>query len=155
SSHSGGDTMKQTRFSAFAVALLAACSLDGQGLQNAITGLVEDSTGAAIAGATVTVTNVATGVSAPVRTDVAGRYTVPGLVVGEYSVKGEAAGMQSVIHSGVVVQADRAQRVDFTLAVGRLAETVQVQSSASDIIVRTEDASTGLVVSAQQVNNLP
>lgn len=147
--------MKWTRFLAIPLALLLISGLESQGLQNTITGLVQDSSGAVIANAIVTVTNVATNVATAVHTDVAGRYTVPGLVVGEYTVKAEAPGMQTVIRRGVVVQADRAQRVDLTLTVGSLAESVEVKSSASDVIVRTEDASTGMVVSAQQVNNLP
>ena len=147
--------MKWIHFLAIPLALLAVAALEGQGLQNTITGLVQDSSGAAIPNATVTVTNVATNVSTPVQTDVAGRYTVPGLVVGEYAVKAAATGMQSVIHRSVVVQADRAQKVDFTLTVGQMTESVEVKSSASDVILRTEDASTGMVVSAEQVNNLP
>ena len=95
---------KWIRFLAIPLAMLVIPVLQGQGLQNAITGLVQDLSGAAIVNATVTVTNVATNVSKPVQTDASGRYTVPGLVVGEYAVKAEAPGMQSVIHRGVVVQ---------------------------------------------------
>ncbi len=147
--------MRWQRFFVIPLAVLAMTGLEGQGLQNTITGLVQDSSGAVIANATVTVTNIATNVSNSVQTDVAGRYTVPGLVVGEYTVKAEAAGMQPVIRSGVVVQADRTQKVDFTLSVGQMTESVEVKSSASDVIMRTEDASTGIVISSVQVNNLP
>ena len=76
-------------------------------------------------------------------------------MVGEYTVKAEAPGMQPVVRRGVVVQADQTQKVDFTLSVGTMAESVEVKASGSDVIVRTEDASTGMVVSSEQVNNLP
>lgn len=135
--------------------ILLTSPLWGQGLQNAITGEVRDASGAIVANATVTVTNIATNVSTSVRTDEAGRYTVPGLVVGEYVVKAEAPGMQATVHRGVVVQANRTVRVDAVLTVGQVSESVEVRASASDIIMRTEDAATGLVVSQQQVENLP
>lgn len=132
----------------------ASCVL-AQGLQNLITGEVRDESRAVVVNATVTVTGVATNVSTVVRTDNSGGYTVLGLVVGEYVVKAEAAGMQVVINRGVVVQANKATRLDFTLPVGQISQSVDVKSSASEVIVRTEDAATGLVISQQQVDNLP
>src|SRR5258708_3141279 len=100
--------MKWTRFFTIPVAMLVILGLNGQGLQNVITGLVQDASGAVIADAIVTVTNFATNVSTVVHTDDAGRYNAPGLVVGEYTVKAEASGMQVVIRRGVVVQANLA-----------------------------------------------
>ncbi len=147
--------MKRALFAVVALFAAGILPMRGQGLQNTITGEVRDSTGAVVVNANITATNVATNVVTPVRTDETGGYTVLGLVVGEYTVKAEAPGMQAVVRSGVVVQANRAVRVDFMLPVGQVSESVDVKSSASDVIVRTEDAATGLVVSQQQVDNLP
>ena len=151
-----------TRFGTFGdalilvlVVLVLSPALRAQGLQNAITGEVRDASGAIVANAAVTVTNIATNVAASVRTDDAGRYMVSALVVGEYVVRCEAPGMQASIHRGVVVQADRVVRVDITLTIGQVSESVEVRASASDVIMRTEDTATGLVVSQQQVQNLP
>jgi hypothetical protein len=147
--------MKRTLFALIVLFVTgASCGL-AQGLQNSITGEVRDVSGGVVVKAAVTATNVATNVSTTVRTDDSGGYTVLGLVVGEYSVKAEAPGMQVVTRRGVIVQANKNTRADFTLAVGQVSQSVDVTSSASDVIVRTEDAATGLVISQQQVDNLP
>jgi Carboxypeptidase regulatory-like domain len=147
--------MKRALFAIVALFATGVLCVWSQGLQNSITGEVRDTTGAVVVNASVTVTNVATNVSSTVATNGTGAYTVLGLVVGEYAVKAEAPGMQPVIHRNVVVQANQTVRVDFALSPGQVSESVTVNSSASDVLQRTEDAATGLVVSQKQVDNLP
>ena len=147
--------MKCALLLVIALFIASTANLKAQGLQNAITGQVTDTSGAALPNTTVTVTNIKTNVSTVIHTDDTGRYTAPALVVGEYSARAEAPGMQASLHRGIIVQADRAVRVDFTLNVGQISESVEVKSNASDVILRTEDTATGLVISQQQVNNLP
>ena len=147
--------MKRALFAVFALFATGVFCVWSQGLQNSITGEVRDPSGAVVVNASVTAKNVATNVSTPVHTNEVGGYTVLGLVVGEYNVTAEAPGMQAVVRRGVIVQANRAVRVDFALPVGQVSQSVDVTSSASDVIIRTEDSATGLVISQQQVDNLP
>src|SRR5260370_42017747 len=69
-----------------------------------ITGVVTDSSGGLVVGATVTVTNPETGVTRTATTNTAGNYTFPSLLPGVYSVKSEMQGFQAEIRSGVEVQ---------------------------------------------------
>lgn len=137
--------------------LLAICGslAFSQGLQNAIQGEVTDSTGAAVAGAGVTVTNNATGVVRSVSTDSAGQYSAPSLVIGEYTVRVAQPGMKAAVRTNIVVQADKAARVDFQLEIGDMSQSVEVKADISDVLLRTEDAATGIVVSQLQAENLP
>src|SRR5579864_5046861 len=68
---------------------------------SAIIGNVTDSTGAAVAGATVTVRNVETGVSRTIVTDDAGDYRVLSLPVGQYEVRVEKTGFKAVVRTGI------------------------------------------------------
>src|SRR3954454_20513678 len=99
-----------------------------QSLQNAIQCKVTDSTGAAIAGATVSVTNTATGVVRTVTTDAAGQYSAPSLVIGNYSVRATSPGMKPIVRTNIVVQANKAVRVDFRLEIGDIAQSVEVKA---------------------------
>lgn len=132
-----------------------ACLVWSQGLQTAIIGTVHDESGAVVPEVAVTVANVATNVSRTVQTDSAGNYAVPSLVIGDYIVKAEKAGFKTLVTKGVVVQADKTVRVDFALSVGTVSESVEVRADATAILLRTEDATTGLVVSQLQVDYLP
>ena len=117
--------MKLLRFCFLLSVFVSAVS---QGLQNAIQGEVTDSTGAAHFGRHVAVTNTATAVVRTVTTDTAGQYSAPSLVIGEYSVRATASGMKPVLQTDIVVQADKALRVDFRLEVGDVAQSVEVKA---------------------------
>lgn len=135
--------------------LASAYLVWSQGLQTAIIGTVHDESGAVVPGATVTVTNVTTNVSRTVETNNEGDYTVPSLVIGDYVVKAAKAGFKTLVTKSVVVQTDKTVRVDFALLVGAVSESVEVKGDASAILLRTEDAATGLVISQTQVAFLP
>src|SRR5690606_36442460 len=120
-----------------------------------IVGLVRDSSGAVIPGVSVTVTNRETGVARTVVTDAAGNYVVTSLVAGTYDVSAELSGFATAVRQNVPVQTDVSVRVDFTLQVGGLGETVEVQAPVDLRILRTEDASLGAVMTESQVQGLP
>ena len=106
-------------------------------------------------GVTITVTNRATGVARTAVTDAEGNFSVTSLVAGGYDVQAELAGFKTAVRQNVPVQTDTRVRVDFTLEVGDVGETVQVQAAADTRIMRTEDASLGAVMSESQVQGLP
>lgn len=126
-----------------------------QGLQTSIVGLVRDSTGAVLPGVTVTVTNVATGVARVVVTDDAGNYTVTSLVAGEHAVTAELSGFKTVRRDKVPVQSGTSTRVDFSLDVGDIGETIEVQAPLNTRVMRTEDTSLGAVLGEAEVQGLP
>jgi hypothetical protein len=126
-----------------------------QGLQNAVVGDVKDTSGGALPGVTVTVTNVGTGVERTTTTDAVGGYNVPSLVAGRYSVRAELGGFKTEVRNGVAVRTDAPTRVDFTLGVGQQSEVVEVTAEAAAKILRTEDASLGAVIGEEQIDALP
>lgn len=126
-----------------------------QALQNSIVGEVRDNSNAVVPDAAVTVTHQATNVSRRVTTDATGHYTIPSLVVGEYTVRLEHPGFKTEVRRGVVVQADQSLRVDFALSVGEITESIEVRADTTAPLIRTESAAMGLVVSQTQVRGLP
>ena len=118
-----------------------------------IGGVITDATGAAIAGATVTVTNVETGAIRALITDAAGRYDASLLAVGKYDVAVEQAGFRKESRSGITLVLGQRASVDFKLSVGEIQQTLQVEDTALQLGVTTAEFS-GLV-GEQQVKNLP
>lgn len=137
------------------VLVLGASSAAAQGLQTTIVGLVRDASGGLMPGVTVTVTNRATGVVRSTVTDEAGNYSVTSLVAGGYDVFAELTGFKRALREDVPVQNDTSTRVDFTLEIGEIGETIQVQGTVDTRIMRTDDASLGAVMTESQVQGLP
>jgi Carboxypeptidase regulatory-like domain len=79
--------------------LLFSLSLSSQVNTGTISGIVQDSSGAVIAGGTVTIRNVDTGIARTVTSDEGGRYIVPILPVGNYAVQGQQSGFQTEIRT--------------------------------------------------------
>ncbi len=126
-----------TVLSLFALAGL----LFGQGQDRGIiTGLVTDKTGSAIAQATVTITDEATGDKLVVDTSSAGNYTSPPLILDKYKVQVEKAGFKTFIATGVTVNTATV-RLDAALDVGQVSETVEVQASALEVNVSNAEVS--------------
>ena len=105
--------------------LLALCATASaaQEFRGTVTGRVTDSSGLVVPGATVTVTNTATGVAATATTNEAGSFTVPYLTPGSYTVAFELTGFYKVVRSVELRVGDRLE-VDATLQPGAVTETV-------------------------------
>ena len=106
-----------------------------------IGGVVRDSQGAAVPGATVIVTNEATGVAVTQVTNNAGAYTTNPLVLGPYSVKVSLGGFKTALSSGIVLGAADVVRHDVTLEVGEVTETVEVLAGEQGLSVTRPDVS--------------
>jgi hypothetical protein len=117
-----------------------------------LTGEVKDSSGAALAGAAVAVTNTATNVATRVRTTGDGNYLAPNLAPGQYLVEAEATGFQKFAQA-VILEVGQRARLDITLGVGGLAETVDVEAPIR--LLNTEQAAVGTVIDQNAVANLP
>ena len=86
---------------------------------SAIVGQVSDASGAAVPGATVTVTNKETGLKRSATTDDSGRFNFPQLKPGTYSVKVEAEGFEPQQNDAVFSGLGQKQTVDFTLKIAQ------------------------------------
>lgn len=118
-----------------------------------IVGTVTDSSGAAIANATVQVKNSGTGVTQNAITDAAGRYRAPDLIIGTYEVQASNPGFQTVVHRGITLAVGAEPVVDFSLPVGQAQQTVTVEGEASQ--VETQSTAVGSVVETKQIVDLP
>jgi hypothetical protein len=118
-----------------------------------VVGTVSDPSGAAIAGATVTLTNEATGVSRTVSTNGDGAYQFSAIIPGTYSVKAEASNFEAAIRTHLEIDVQSRPAADFTLKVGSSSETVEVSSATP--VLQTETADMGGVVQSEQINDLP
>ena len=118
-----------------------------------IQGTVSDSSGAIIAGASVTVTNTQTGGVTPITANTQGRYVAPDLLVGTYDVQAKMTGFQTQIHTGVVITVGQNVIVDFSLPVGQVSETVTVEGATTQ--VETTSAEISAQIGEQQVQQLP
>jgi hypothetical protein len=132
---------------------LAPSSLLSQGNEGRITGTITDQTGGAIAESTVTVTDVARGVTRTLTTDDSGEYNAPNLLPGEYSVRAEAKGFKSVTRENIVIEVGKELRVDLTLQPGDVSQTITISESVP--LVETTNATLGGTLSNQTINDLP
>src|ERR1700686_5038532 len=97
---------------------------------SAIVGEVSDVSGAAVPGATVTVTNKETGLMRSATTDESGRFNFPQLKPGAYSVRVEAEGFESQQNDAVSSALGQKQTVDFRLKIAQSNQTVEVSTEA-------------------------
>lgn len=124
----------------------------GQGLAR-ISGTVTDPTGAAVPGATVVATRLATGEKNTVTSNGEGGYVFPSLAPAEYSVEVTANGFAGSLQKSVVLQADQAVTVNVTLNVGSSAQTVNVDAAPPQVDTTTGTLSQ--VIDERRVNDLP
>jgi hypothetical protein len=118
-----------------------------------LSGTITDQSGAAISGATVTATDVETGVPRSVPSDQTGRYQIFALPVGLYEVRVTKSGFAEGVRSGIRLVVGEAASVDVSLRVGEVSQQIKVTEDAPVVNITTQDIS-GLV-GEQQVKDLP
>ena len=119
----------------------------------ALTGTVTDPSGGVIVGATVTVTNLATGQMRTATTNSTGSYQISLLPPGNYSVRFDAKGFKSLDVPSITVNVTETPELDRKLEVGASSEKVTVEATTETI--QTQNATNGTVVSSQEIQNLP
>lgn len=132
---------------------LAASCLQGQQTTASLLGSVTDPSGAAVAGVAVRATNLATNVSREAVSDASGAYSIPVLPAGNYRLTVSREGFQQQKVESVTLQVDQAARLDFTLRVGNVTETVNVSAAAA--LLQTENATVGTVIDGGKIVELP
>src|SRR5262245_6176387 len=118
-----------------------------------VTGQVRDASGAAIPRVRVSARNVQTNIEREAVTSENGDYTIPLLNIGEYQVSVEKQGFKKAVQTGLILQVDQKARLDFTLQVGQVSESVEVIAATS--LVQTDSASVGTVIDNKRVVELP
>lgn len=119
----------------------------------ALAGTISDPSGAVLSGASITATNAATGEIRKALSQESGRYTVPLLAPGNYSVEVTRAGFGPVVNSAVRVNVAETARLDIVMKVGEVIEKVTVETSPT--MAQTESSTVGRVVNEEVVENLP
>jgi len=142
----------RTKLFAVALCLLAASLAFGQ-TYGEITGTVNDSSGAAIAAAAVTITNLSTNQVRQVTTSAAGAYTVPFLVPGRYKIEAKSTGFKTAVTGERTLQVGDVLRVDLALEVGNVTESIEVAASAE--MLQTSSTATGTVIEQKRIVELP
>jgi hypothetical protein len=118
-----------------------------------ITGLVTDSTGAAVEGAKISATNTATGVSYETTSNGSGVYVVPQLVPGPYKVSLNKEGFATVMRPELTVRTGDHLSVDFTLKPATTKETITVTESAP--LLQSDQSSSSTVLDNKMITELP
>jgi hypothetical protein len=118
-----------------------------------VTGEVKDNSGANVAGAQVTIRNTSTNASRTDQTNSDGLYVFPSLAPGSYEVTVEARGFKTETRTNIDLQVQQTARLDFTLEIGQLNQTVEVSAAAAQLT--TENATVGTVIEHRRIVDLP
>ncbi|HVH72754.1 MAG TPA: carboxypeptidase-like regulatory domain-containing protein, partial [Candidatus Dormibacteraeota bacterium] len=135
------------------VALTSSAPVKGQAVDGTLLGIVTDSSGAAVAGAQVSIKETNTSVVRTTLTNESGNYTFPTLTPGTYDVSVEKVGFKKAIRQAVEVLVDATVRVDLQMQPGVVTETVIVTAEVP--LLQTDRSDTGRKLVAQQLEELP
>src|SRR5712664_1317914 len=118
-----------------------------------ISGTAKDQSGAVLPGVEVTATQTATGIARSVVTNETGSYVLPNLPVGPYRLEAGLPGFRKFAQTGIVLQVGGNPVINISLAVGQVADTVEVQADAA--LVETRATGVGQVIDNVRVLELP
>lgn len=143
--------------SAAAIFVLAALSLTAlsQAGTASVSGTVRDNNNAVVPGATVTLSNAATGFSRTTTTSNDGTYSFVAVPPATYQLDVTASGFKKLVNSGLVLAVDTNARFDTTLETGDVTAVVNVNANSIESIVNTQDAALGNNVNSEQIIQLP
>src|SRR5690606_27542251 len=136
-----------------ATLFLLPSSASAQALYGQMTGTVTDDSGAAIPGATVTVTNERTGLAFDTVTDETGTYTVRNMPGGTYTMNASLQGFKEYAQTGIPVAPGGIVRINGRLEVGALTESVTVTTEAA--LLKTDKADVSVDLRPEDVVNMP
>jgi hypothetical protein len=134
--------------------MLALASLTrAQSFEARLTGEVMDASGAAVQGVRITVTNLDTGRVTHVQSNDSGVYIAAGLAPGRYDFSAERDGFKRYARRGLILQVDQTARIDITLQVGDVTESVQVTGEA--LLLNVDTGAKGQVIDNHEIVDLP
>ena len=131
----------------------AAHNLAAQGTAATVSGFVTDASGAKVPGASVTLTNTATGITATATTNDSGLYRIGGLIPGTYREQITLQGFKTAVKEGIDVQLEANIELDYALDVGSTSETVTV--TAENNLLEASSPTVSQVIEGRQVEDTP
>jgi len=138
---------------ALVLLLVSANAVWAQEVTATITGTVTDSTGAAVAGATVTAKSVDRGTVFKDATNEVGIYRIAQLPVGNYDLRVEKEGFQAALFPSFTLVLNQVARIDVALKVGQVSQTIEVTGAAP--VMKTETTQVDTIINAATNDNLP
>jgi len=134
-------------------AMLIVQPVHAQETRGTISGEVRDPSGAVVPSAEISIHNLATNVTVKARTNSDGKYTVPLLISGIYSVSATATGFKNSVRDNIELRIADHLQVDFNLELGSSADSVQV--SAESPLLQTATSTIGTVMDSKRISELP
>jgi hypothetical protein len=140
---------------AMALLLSILCShpVHGQVVGGTISGTISDKSGAVVANATVSLKNLATGVTTVVTTNAQGLYSLPNLLPGNYQQRVSAAGFETAIRNGIILTVGSQMASNVEMKVGAINETLEVSAQPPDL--QLESSSISASTDSQTIVELP
>ncbi|MGB8481475.1 MAG: TonB-dependent receptor [Acidobacteriaceae bacterium] len=133
--------------------ILICTPICAQTTAGSIVGSVVDPSGAPLASAPVTITNLGTGEVFKTRTESSGDYVVTPLAVGQYSVAVAAPGFKEAVRTNITLNVQDRLRLNFKLEVGSVSQSIVVSSTTP--LLQTDTSALGQVVDSRTVDALP
>ena len=118
-----------------------------------ISGIVKDSSGGVLPGASVTITQTETGFKRDVVTDVGGAFAFPSIPIGPYRLEVMLQGFRTYVQNGIVLQVNSSPNIAVALALGAVAETITVTGEAP--LIDTGKLGVGQVMDNKRILDLP
>lgn len=118
-----------------------------------VSGTVTDSSGALVAGATVTMTETSKRTVRTTTSDSTGSYTLANLPVGPYRLEAKSAGFKDYVQTGIELSVNNNIQINIPMQVGAASERIEVNASAS--LVETKENSISVVIDQQRISELP
>jgi len=137
----------------FLLLVAFAFPMSAQTPSGEISGVISDLNGSVVAGVRITLTNSATNAIREVQSNDSGLYAIPALPPGIYTLKVEKTGFRAVERRNIEVLVGSANRIDVTLEVGEVANTVEITGGAP--VLQSENASIGTVIENRSIVELP
>jgi hypothetical protein len=138
---------------AAAFVLLCAGGVAAQAVKGGLVGNIVDTTGSALPGVTVTITEVNTNIVYTTVTNESGNYVFANLKDGTYRVSAELSGFKKTVRDGVIVPVNATLRVDLKLEVGAIEESVTVVGESP--LLQTDRADTSRIIESLQLTEQP
>src|ERR1700676_80646 len=138
---------------ALLLSILCSYPVRGQVVGGSISGTISDKSGAVVVNATVSLKNLATGVSTAVKTNAQGLYSMPNLLPGDYQQSIEAAGFEVSIRNGIILTVGAQLVSNIEMRVGTINESVVVSDLPPDL--QLESSSLSSSINSQTIVELP
>jgi hypothetical protein len=138
---------------ALLLSILCSYPVHGQVVGGTISGTISDKSGAVVVNATVSVKNLATGVSTAAKTNAQGLYSMPNLLPGDYQQSVAAAGFEISIRNGIILTVGAQLVSNIEMKVGTITESVVVSDQPPDL--QLESSSLSSSINSQTIVELP